>query len=276
MEASAYDPDIRILLCRMHRLASWTLANISAPHWRLYWNDRPGASVFLDDRRFDLSPAHFMVIPPNTPCRTELSLPVTHFYLHFLAAAPFDAVAPTVIVFPAAPELLAAVREARPLIEGPAAAGDGGSGPRLAVLAHMLAALALSRVPPGQIPEFRADERVVAARRTMEARLGSPPDNSELAAAAGMNVNAFIRLFRRVTGRSPQAWLVARRIDRACLLLQGGAMGIKEIAVQCGFCDRYHFSRVFKRLRGVGPAEFRRRSYWREAGGGAQRRESSS
>jgi AraC-like DNA-binding protein len=263
LEVGNYDPAIRVLLCRMHRLERWSYADLSAPHWRLYWNDRPGAWVELGGRRTELVPARFAVIPPNTPCSSGLARPVVHFYLHVLAAPPFDAVAPAVFTFPAAPEWRAAAREAGALAEAPPGAGPEAGGPRLAALAHLLAGLALSRVPAERVPAVRRDGRVEAAQRLMEMRLGRPPSNGELAERAGMNVNAFIRLFRRVTGRSPQAWLTARRIDRACLLLQERAPGIKEIAAECGFCDRYHFSRVFKRLRGTGPAEFRRRSYWR-------------
>jgi len=256
---AAYDPDIRVLLCRMHRLDAWDIPNLSAPHWRLYWNDRPGAWMALDGRRTELVPARFALIPPNTPYASHLLRPVTHFYLHFLAAPPFDAVAPAIVTFPAAPEQRRAVREIAGLLQG----GRPGSAPRLAVLAHALAAGALGRLPPESLPELRTDERVDTARRTMQERLDRPPSNPELAELAGMNANAFIRLFREVVGTSPQAWLTARRIDHACLLLQGSSMGVKEVAAKCGFCDRYHFSRVFKRLRGMGPAEFRRRCYWR-------------
>jgi AraC-like DNA-binding protein len=260
LEAGDYDPRIRILLCRMHRLESWSLPNLSAPHWRLYWNTVPGASVVLGGRETQLVPARCMVIPPNTPYAARLVRPVTHFYLHFLAAPPYDAVAPEIFTFPVPPEILAAIREARGLLPA-----DAPAGPQLAVLCHYLAAWALSRLPAGKVPVARTDERVAAALRIMEENFSRPPGNADLAERAGMNVNAFIRLFRKTTGQSPQASFAAKRIERACLLLHGSAMSIKEIAAATGFCDRYHFSRVFKRLRGVGPAEFRRRSYWTTA-----------
>jgi len=258
MEAGGYDPDIRILLCRMHRLTAWHFDNLAAPYWRLYWNDRPGASVRLGARWTELRPSRFALIPPETPYAARLERPVTHFYLHFQAAPPFDAVAPAVLGLPAAPEMLRTVREIRGLLEAPAA---GSAALRLALLCHCLAGWALAAVPAGLVPPVRTDGRVAAALRLMERELAAPPDNQHLAAAAGMSTNAFIRLFRQVVGRSPQAHLVAKRVERACLMLQGSDLGIKEVAAATGFCDRYHFSRVFKRLRGVGPAEFRRRCY---------------
>jgi AraC-like DNA-binding protein len=257
MEIGDYDPGIRILLCRMHRLTGWAFEDLSAPHWRLYWNEHPGASVVLAGRETELTPACGLAIAPNTPYASRLRRPVVHFYLHFLAGPPYDAVAPGIFTFPAAPELVSAIAEIRGLLGAPAAAG-----PRLAVLCHCLASYTLTRVPPEKVPVHRTDERVAAAIRLMEENLAEPPGNAALAARAGMNPNAFIRLFRRTAGRSPKAWLAAKRIERACLLLHGSALGIKEIAAATGFCDRYHFSRVFKKLRGTGPAEFRKRSYW--------------
>ncbi|MFH1022954.1 MAG: AraC family transcriptional regulator [Planctomycetota bacterium] len=42
--------------------------------------------------------------------------------------------------------------------------------------------------------------------------------------------------------------------------------GNAELASATGFCDRYHFSRVFRKLRGVSPARFRKRFYGTRGG----------
>jgi AraC-like DNA-binding protein len=251
---SPYSPAVRFLLCRMHRLAQWEFDDLSAPYWRLYWTDRAGALVRLSGREVPLVPARFTLIPPETPFAARLRRSVTQFYLHFLAGPPYDAVPAGFFRLPAPAAMVGAVREAAALM-GP---GGAEAPPRLVLLGHMLACWALSRIPPGAVPPVRRDERVAAALRLMDSRPAAPVTNAELARAAGMSTNAFIRLFSKVTGQSPQARLTATRIERACLLLHGSTAGIKEIAEQTGFCDRYHFSRVFKRLRGVGPAEFRR------------------
>jgi AraC-like DNA-binding protein len=68
-----------------------------------------------------------------------------------------------------------------------------------------------------------------------------------------------MRLFRANAGMSPQLYSRIRRIEKACILLHYSDLDIKEIASETGFCDRFHFSRVFKKMRKVGPSEFRRR-----------------
>ncbi len=83
--------------------------------------------------------------------------------------------------------------------------------------------------------------------------------NRDLARELGMNVNAFTRRFRVATGHSPHQYRLRLRIERACSLLREGGLSIEAIAAETGFCDRFHFSRVFKRIMGMGPAQFRLR-----------------
>jgi AraC-like DNA-binding protein len=44
----------------------------------------------------------------------------------------------------------------------------------------------------------------------------------------------------------------------AAALLDGGKLIVREVAEQLGL-DAFHFSRVFKRVHGVSPAEFLKR-----------------
>jgi AraC-like DNA-binding protein len=56
------------------------------------------------------------------------------------------------------------------------------------------------------------------------------------------------------------SWREVKRrvVDDTCRLLHHSHLTAKEIAERAGFWDRGHFSRVFRRLRGMGPAEFRK------------------
>ena len=48
------------------------------------------------------------------------------------------------------------------------------------------------------------------------------------------------------------------RIRRACERLRDSSLSLAEIALDAGFTDQSHFTRVFKRLNGTTPAVFRR------------------
>lgn len=246
------DLAVRVLLCQFRELAGWQSANFAAPHWRIYWNRDPGAAVVHGGKRIPLVPERFMVIPPETPYAPELSRTVGHFYLHFTMHPRLDA--PRMIhTFPAEGEMLSAVQELMPLVgEG------GGHALRVSVLCQYLAHAVLARIPVTQLQHVYADRRIEQAIQGMQDRLGEKLLNDDLAAESGMNTNAFIRLFRETTGETPQAFLTRLRIERACLRLLYTDASMEEIAEEVGFCDRYHFSRTFGRLRGMGPAAFRR------------------
>ena len=73
----------------------------------------------------------------------------------------------------------------------------------------------------------------------------------------GMAPAAFRRKFLRVVGESPVRYRSARRIDRACELMQSTGLLDKEIAERLGFCDEFYFSRRFREITGKSPREFR-------------------
>ncbi|UKI34285.1 MAG: helix-turn-helix domain-containing protein [Lentisphaeria bacterium] len=39
-------------------------------------------------------------------------------------------------------------------------------------------------------------------------------------------------------------------------------MNVKEVAGALGFSSEFYFSKFFKRLSGMSPSEYRRRSHW--------------
>ncbi len=80
-----------------------------------------------------------------------------------------------------------------------------------------------------------------------------------LARRAGMGETAFRAAFRDLTGDSPRVWLERHRFERARHQLMTSTMPIHRIATACGYDDPFHFSRVCRRLTGVGPRELRRR-----------------
>lgn len=65
------------------------------------------------------------------------------------------------------------------------------------------------------------------------------------------------KLFKEATGITPTQYLNKLRINYACTLLASSAMPIKVIALSCGFEDPYYFSRLFKSIMKMSPAQWR-------------------
>ncbi|WP_168015020.1 AraC family transcriptional regulator [Halomonas salinarum] len=78
------------------------------------------------------------------------------------------------------------------------------------------------------------------------------------AARCHMAEAAFARQFRALTGRSPHAWLLERRLERAETLMVESSASLTEIALACGFGDAAHFSRTFRDRHGLSPR------FWRQ------------
>lgn len=67
------------------------------------------------------------------------------------------------------------------------------------------------------------------------------------------------KLLNRHLGQTFYDLLNAERMRRAKELLEDPALRISEIAERVGYADTAHFSRVFKKLEGVSPGEWRNR-----------------
>jgi len=253
LDADLSHLDVRLLCCRMQRLHRWASGNFSAPYWRLYRNKTRGATIVSSGKRMELVPGRIFLIPPDTPYSASLEKPVDHFYIHFLTTPGYHATKKQVHSLSATRELVAAIGEVEQIL----LAGRQQS-MHLAVLARYLVLAALRHVPDECFEETFSDSRISGTIQHMQRNLAERVSNRHLADIAHMNPNAYIRLFRNITGVTPQAYLTKLRIQQACMLLHYTERTIDDIAEATGFCDRYHLSHSFKRLRDMGPATFRR------------------
>lgn len=99
------------------------------------------------------------------------------------------------------------------------------------------------------------------ARRATEylsANLGSEGSLKEIAAQCGLSTSHFSKAFKETMGIAPHQWLIQRRIAVAKMLLKAPSLSLAEVALECGFADQSHFTRVFTRLVGMGPGAWRR------------------
>ena len=87
----------------------------------------------------------------------------------------------------------------------------------------------------------------------------------QMAGATGLSVAHFSEMFRQSTGQSPHQFLLHRRVDRAKELLRAREMRVLDIAVACGFKNQQHFARVFRKVCGASPTEYRQEFVYRAA-----------
>jgi AraC family transcriptional regulator len=100
----------------------------------------------------------------------------------------------------------------------------------------------------------RVDDMITAA---LEDTAAPTPTLGQLANAANLSINHFIRAFRQQTGVTPHRQVVLRRLERGITLLKKPGMSVAEVADNVGFATPAHFVATFRRTMGVTPGAFR-------------------
>jgi AraC family transcriptional regulator len=96
------------------------------------------------------------------------------------------------------------------------------------------------------------------ARELLEANLEGGVSLEDIAGACRLSASYFARAFKQSTGLAPHRWLLQRRVSKAKTLLRDPSLSLAEVALECGFADQSHFTRVFGQWFGTTPGAWRR------------------
>lgn len=123
----------------------------------------------------------------------------------------------------------------------------------------------IHRMKPGSSaqasPPFEAagdNDRISRALLLMEQNLARPLPISKIASSLSTSGRQLERLFKEVTGCSPQSAYVQLRLKHARWMLNS-ELSLACIAAETGFADGAHFGKMFKAKYGINPSEERRR-----------------
>ena len=80
----------------------------------------------------------------------------------------------------------------------------------------------------------------------------------ELAKLSHLSLSHFHALFQDMVGQTPMNYIKKMRINKAQKLLVMTNASVKEVAINLGFKNAYHFSREFSKELGMPPIEYRK------------------
>ena len=79
----------------------------------------------------------------------------------------------------------------------------------------------------------------------------------DVARAMNYSEAYFCKLFKQCFKVNFSAWLNEFRVEKAKEMLQDTRLSIREVSTACGYADANYFARVFKRVTGKTPSEYR-------------------
>lgn len=101
-------------------------------------------------------------------------------------------------------------------------------------------------------------EEVERARRYFNEHYNEPISIKDYAESRNMSVCWFQRNFKQNVNHTPMQYLLTIRVNNAASLLETTDYAMAEIAAIVGYEDPLYFSRLFRKLKGVSPTEYRK------------------
>lgn len=95
----------------------------------------------------------------------------------------------------------------------------------------------------------------------MQNNLLVPLTLEDMASSVNLSVSHYSNVFRKKTGYSPMVYFNHLKIQHACQYLQFTTLRINEIASKIGIDDPYYFSRMFTKIMGISPLEYRNKKH---------------
>lgn len=101
-------------------------------------------------------------------------------------------------------------------------------------------------------------EEIEYARRYFNEHYNEPISIQDYAESRNMSVCWFQRNFKQIVNHTPMQYLLTIRINNAASLLETTDYGLSEISAIVGYEDPLYFSRLFRKLKGVSPRDYRK------------------
>jgi AraC-like DNA-binding protein len=110
----------------------------------------------------------------------------------------------------------------------------------------------------GARPDALAAWQVARVRAFIGENLHRTIHTKDLSAVAQRSPAHFSRSFKQAFGEPPHAYVVRRRLERACHLMITSSASLNEIAMSVGFSHQAHLCKLFRQALGQSPSSWRR------------------
>ena len=267
---------------RAQHNADWNWKDVSSPFIRIYYVLEGEAAIHLAEHNVRLLPRHLYFIPAYTVHSYECHGLFVHYYLHVYEGFKNEMNLQEVYELPIEVEgsevaaqlfehLCNRLPEARLPHSDPNSYDTSAQtsdyvqryrdmalwekmelrGAMLMIMSHFIRQ-AKPRV-------WTQDERMKRVLEYVHSHISDSINIEQLADVACITKPYFIRLFKHEFGFPPVQYINRKKVERAQLLLFTTDKAVKEVAFILGFSDQNYFIRLFRKLTGITPQEYRRK-----------------
>lgn len=259
----------------------WNWQNVNSPFTRIYCVTKGEAWLHLPTAIQKLQPGHLYIVPAYTLHSYECSGVFEHYYLHVFEGFKKEADIlerydlPTEVVAQEGDErLMEAMCRRHPEAQLPSSNPEAYDNTmtfndyvrryndmplheKMQLRGATL--ILLSRfMEHAKEKHWIQDKRMMAVLTHIHQFIYEDINIDHLAEIACLTRFYFIRTFTQELGMSPLQYINRKKVERAQVLLLTEDMTVKELAYTLGFSDHSYFIRLFRKITGRTPKEYRK------------------
>ena len=262
--------------------ADWNWRNVNSPFTRLYYVTEGAARILLPTGIQELKPDHLYLVPSFTTHSYLCDTHFVHYYLHIYEDHQSESSILEDFSFPTeipAGDLelplikrLCGINPTMQLPQSDPTSYD--NKPTLikniiknkqrtfcdkvesrGIVYQLMARFLKDAQPKTEINDDRIQKVLSYIRKNIYKTI----DIDSLAAISCLSKDHFIRLFKKEINNTPLQYINQKKIEKAQLILITDSMPVKNISYLLAYEDHSYFNRLFKKLTGVTPQQYRDR-----------------
>lgn len=269
----------------VHLNQQWNYKHVISPYYRLYYIDAGEGFVSNAQQKITLEPGFIYIIPSFTLCNLKCPSYLSQYFIQFFEESP-DGLSlfqnnRTLMKLPASDIDIANFKRILDINPGRGInrsdnpkvyeknvyyreyqelnnrQNDGVYMETLGILLQLLSRFLGSRNSSLNSPH-NIPSKVLDTMSYIQLHLKEPLTIAHLAQRANQHPDYFSRQFLQYTGERPLHYIHEKRIERAQYLITTTSMPYIDIALETGFDSVPHFSKIFKKVTGTTPNNYRK------------------
>nr|WP_315158108.1 AraC family transcriptional regulator [uncultured Flavobacterium sp.] len=266
---------------------NWNYNNVISPYYRLYYIDEGRGLISDNSSSLILEPGYIYLIPSFTLCNLNCDTYLSQYFIQFFEESPdginlfntnrkimkLEAAEIDILLIkkmhqinpgrginrsdnPKVYEKEAYYKEYRSLNkEMKTHLKFENQGILLQLISRFLEANYFKSDHSNNIPS-----KILDSMSYIQLNLGDNLTVEQLARRANQNKDYFSKQFLAHTGLRPLNYIHEKKIERAQYLIETTSKTFLEIAIDTGFSNLPHFSKIFKQIVSLTPGEYRRQN----------------